>query len=89
MEREVDEVVGPKYKQNPDRTAKRHGHERGSMTVGGRRVEVERPRMRTTDDEHELRVQSYAASGALLVAARDSVLRWPGSLAVGARGSRR
>ena len=29
MEREVDEVVGPKYKQNPDRTAKRHG-----MSVG-------------------------------------------------------
>ena len=59
MEAEVDQVVGPKYKQNPDRTAKRHGHERGSMTLGGRRVEVERPRMRTADDEHELPVQSY------------------------------
>jgi transposase-like protein len=59
MEREVDEVVGPKYKQNPDRTAKRHGRERGSMTLGGRRVEVSRPRMRTADDEHELSVQSY------------------------------
>jgi putative transposase len=60
MEREVDEVVGPKYKRDPDRTAKRHGHERGSMTLGGRRVEVSRPRMRTVDDEHELPVQSYA-----------------------------
>ena len=40
MEAEVDEVVGPKGKWNPDRTAKRHGHERGSMTLGGRRVEV-------------------------------------------------
>ena len=40
MEREVDEVVGPKHKQNPDRTAKRHGHEDGSMTLGGRRVPV-------------------------------------------------
>jgi putative transposase len=59
MEREVDEVVGPKHKQIPDRTAKRHGHERGSMTLGGRRVEVSRPRMRTADDEHELPVQSY------------------------------
>ena len=59
MEAEVGQVVGPKYKQNPDRTAKRHGHERGSMTLGGRRVEVERPRMRTADDEHELPVQSY------------------------------
>ncbi|MBA3406620.1 MAG: hypothetical protein H0U06_00940 [Solirubrobacterales bacterium] len=29
------------------------------MTLGGRRVEVRRPRMRTADDEHELPVQSY------------------------------
>ena len=28
MEAEVDEVVGSKGKWNPDRTAKRHGHER-------------------------------------------------------------
>ncbi len=59
MELEVTEVVGPKGKHDADRTAKRHGHERGSMTLGGRRVEVRRPRMRTADDEHELPVQSY------------------------------
>jgi putative transposase len=59
MEREVDEVVGPKHKHNPDRIAKRHGHEDGSMTLGGRRVAVSRPRMRTVDDEHELPVASY------------------------------
>ena len=59
MELEVDEVVGPKGTWNPDRTAKRHGHENGSMTLGGRRVQVSRPRMRTSDDEHELPVQTY------------------------------
>jgi putative transposase len=59
MEREVDEVVGPKGKHDPDRTAKRHGHEDGSMTLGGRRAPVRRPRMRTADDEHELPVKSY------------------------------
>jgi putative transposase len=58
MEREVDEVVGSKGKHNPDRTAKRHGHQDGSMTLGGRRVPVSRPRMRTVD-EHELPVQTY------------------------------
>jgi putative transposase len=60
MEAEVDEVVGPKGKWNPDRSAKRHGHERGSMTLGGRRVEVSRPRIRTADDERELPVKTYA-----------------------------
>jgi putative transposase len=59
MEREVDEVVGLKGKHDPDRTAKRHGHEDGSMTLGGRRVPVSRPRMRTADDRHELPVSSY------------------------------
>src|SRR5215210_7798919 len=59
MELEVGEVVGPKGKWAPDRTAKRHGHEDGSMTLGGRRVPVRRPRVRTADDEHELPVQTY------------------------------
>jgi len=59
MELEVDEVVGPKGKHNPDRVANRHGHEDGSMTLGGRRVEVRRPRMRTVEDEHELPVKAY------------------------------
>src|SRR5207247_9368726 len=59
MEAEIEEVVGPKGKRNPDRTAKRHGHERGSMTLGGRRVEGSRPRIRTADDERELPVGTY------------------------------
>ena len=49
MEAEVTEVVGPKGKWNPDRSASRHGHEAGSMTLGGRRVPVDRPRVRTVD----------------------------------------
>ena len=59
MELEVEEVVGPKGKHDADRVAVRHGHEDGSMTLGGRRVKVRRPRMRSTDDERELPVQSY------------------------------
>jgi putative transposase len=59
MELEVTEVVGPKGKWNRDRAAKRHGHEDGSMTLGGRRVRVSRPRMRTADDERELPVKTY------------------------------
>lgn len=59
MELEVDEVVGPKGKHDPDRVAKRHGHENGSMTLGGRRVPVRRPRVRSADDDRELPVQTY------------------------------
>src|SRR5215217_946919 len=59
MEAEVTEVVGSKGRHNPDRVGKRHGHEDGSMTLGGRRVAVSRPRMRSADDEHELPVETY------------------------------
>jgi putative transposase len=59
MQAEVTEVVGPKGKHNPDRLAKRHGHDDGSMTLGGRRVRVRRPRARTADNEHELPVETY------------------------------
>jgi transposase-like protein len=59
MELEVAQVVGPKGKWDPERTAKRHGHEDGSMTLGGRRAQVRRPRMRTADDEHELPLETY------------------------------
>jgi len=59
MESEVTEVVGPKGKHDPERAAKRHGHEDGSMTLGGRRVKVARPRMRSADDERELPLGTY------------------------------
>jgi hypothetical protein len=36
METEVDEVVGPKSQHDPQRTAVRHGHEAGEVTLGGR-----------------------------------------------------
>jgi putative transposase len=64
MEAEVTEIVGPKGKHDPDRTATRHGHEDGSMTLGGRRVPVSRPRIRTADDEHELELPQPARSRA-------------------------
>jgi putative transposase len=44
MEAEVDEVVGPKGRHDATRSAVRHGHEDGSMTLGARRVAVRRPR---------------------------------------------
>jgi len=57
MEEEVDEVVGPKGR--PDRVAVRHGHEAGEVTLGGRRVGVERPRARTVDGESEVPLVTY------------------------------
>jgi putative transposase len=59
MEAEVTALAGPKSKHNPQRAAVRHGHERGSVTLGGRRVPVTRPRVRAADGTGELPVSTY------------------------------
>lgn len=61
MAADVEAVCGPKGKHDPDRTATRHGSEAGSVTLGGRRVPVRRPRVRAADGSGELPVASYEA----------------------------
>lgn len=58
MEEEVRDVVGERSHRQPDRTASRWGKERGYCVVMGQKVPIERPRVRTTDDE-EVRLGSY------------------------------
>ena len=59
METDVSALAGPNGRHNPGRTAVRHGRERGSVTLGGRRVPVTRPRVRAADGSAELSVASY------------------------------
>ena len=63
IESEVTAVAGPKGRHDPQRTAYRHGTEHGRVTLGGRRMPVCRPRLRTVADDqgtaHELRLESY------------------------------
>ena len=55
---EVTAACGPKGKHDPARAAVRHGSERGSVVLGGRRVPVRRPRARTADG-HEVPLACY------------------------------
>jgi transposase-like protein len=59
MEADVAALAGPKGKHNAERVAVRHGHDRGSVTLGGRRVPVQRPRVRAADGAGELAVPAY------------------------------
>src|SRR6266508_765022 len=60
MEYEVDRVVGAKGRHDHERTAKRHGRVGGEVTLGGRRVPISRPRVRSADDSAEVALASYA-----------------------------
>jgi putative transposase len=59
IDADVTELAGPKGKHDATRTAVRHGRERGSVTLGGRRVPVSRPRVRVADGSAELPIASY------------------------------
>jgi putative transposase len=59
MEADVTGICGPKGRHDPQRSAVRHGSEDGSVTLGGRRVPVRRPRVRTADGAGEVAVPTY------------------------------
>src|SRR5262252_10847509 len=48
---EVTRLAGPKGKHDPDRRAYRHGQEACQVTLGGRRVQVSKPRVRSVAHE--------------------------------------
>jgi len=63
MEESVMALCGPKGKHDAGRSAVRHGAEDGSVTLGGRRVGVRRPRVRAADGSGELPVPAYDLFG--------------------------
>lgn len=58
MQQEVRDLVGERSQRQADRTANRWGSERGYCVVMGQKVPIDRPRVRTTEDQ-EVRLGSY------------------------------
>ncbi|MGH3421253.1 MAG: IS256 family transposase, partial [Streptosporangiaceae bacterium] len=56
---DAERLCGPAGKHNPERAGYRHGSEAGSVTLGGRRIPVTRPRVRAADGAGELHLPSY------------------------------
>jgi putative transposase len=61
LDADVERLAGPKGRHNPDRAAIRHGTQPGKVTLGGRRVRVDRPRVRTADGTAELPLPTWRA----------------------------
>jgi putative transposase len=58
FEAEVVRLAGPKGKHAAERHAYRHGHEPRQVTLGGRRVPIKTPRVRSVDDQ-EIELRTY------------------------------
>ncbi len=76
FEAEVTRLAGPKGKHDPERQAYRHGQESRQVTLGGRRVQVDKPRVRSVDNEEvELRTfHTFAGRDLLSAAALERML---------------
>jgi hypothetical protein len=61
LDADVERLAGPRGRHNPDRAAVRHGTQPGRVTLGGRRVRVDRPRVRSADGAAELPLPTWAA----------------------------
>jgi hypothetical protein len=64
LDADVERLVGPRGRHNPDRAAVRHGTQAGRVTLGGRRVGVDRPRVRAVDSSGEVSLPAWEAFAA-------------------------
>jgi putative transposase len=66
LEANVTAVAGEKGRHDPDRTAVRHGTDPAKVPMGGRMIDVRKPRVRSVDGTAEVALAAWAA-----VASRD------------------
>ena len=69
MEQDREDLCGPRWQHDPDRSAGRAGTTASEITLGGRRLPITRPRVRNTNGQ-ELELPSFG-----LVSRRDALDR--------------
>ena len=52
-------LCGPKHGQSEDRENYRHGYDSGALVLGGRKVAVKKPRVRSIDGEKEIELPTW------------------------------
>ncbi|MEX2309191.1 MAG: hypothetical protein WD738_16445 [Pirellulales bacterium] len=59
LEEEVLRRCGPRYRHSADRQLTRYGRQRGVVTLAGQKLPIERPRVRRTDGQGEVELETY------------------------------
>ena len=59
MEQDREDLCGPRWKRDPDRRAGRTGTTKSEVTLGGRRISIPRPRVRSQEGK-EMMLPSFA-----------------------------
>jgi len=61
IDEEVEQLTGDRYRHQPDRQAIRWGKEDGHVIFAGRKVAIEKPRVRSKDGTEELPISRWDA----------------------------
>jgi putative transposase len=75
LEAESTALAGQRGRHDPDRTAVRHGSDTGLVTLGGRRVSIRRPRLRSADGKNEVQLPTYELASQTEVLGRETMSR--------------
>ena len=59
LEDEVQRHCGPRHDRPGRRTATRYGHQRGYVTIGGQKLVIGKPRVRSTTGGGEVDLETY------------------------------
>ncbi len=60
LEEERELLCGPRYAHTEEREAYRHGYDQGRLVLGGRKISVPKPRVRTVDGK-EVELETWGA----------------------------
>jgi transposase-like protein len=59
LEDEVQQHCGPRHERQVQRMATRYGHQRGFVTIGGQKLAISKPRVRSTHRTGEVDLETY------------------------------
>jgi len=75
LEFDASAIAGQKGRHDPERVAVRHGSDDGLVTLGGRQVQIRRPRLRSADGSAEVHLPTYEAASSTELLGRETLAR--------------
>jgi putative transposase len=75
LEHDAVALAGAKGRHDPNRKSLRHGSDDGLVTLGGRQVQIRRPRVRSADKTAEIQLPTYQLASSTELLGRETLGR--------------
>ena len=75
LEDEATALAGVRGRHDPNRSAVRHGSDKGVATLGARQISIRRPRLRSVDKSAEVHLPTYELASSTELLGRETMAR--------------